>query len=277
TYVENIVLPGGISLVAASGNPTIAPAAGVGVQVTGGPAETIQGLTFSSNVTSQPQLTLRPAAGSVIVRDNTFIDRAPTSDDNQFGIRTSSQGTPQIIDNGFSGLTTGIQVLSPAAGMPGVPLISGNVFRGGHDDGAGIQVVSGGSADAVTGPTTASLVGNLIHFPGAGQPAGVEVVDGGAFGGPPGELTAGVTLSRNRILGGIDGLRDSGAQAPVTLFGDVIARSGDPTIGGAAINATAVNGIGGDLTVTNADIVNNLNLAFELQDDHLTLDSSIVS
>ena len=277
TYVENIVLPGGISLVAASGNPTIAPAAGVGVQVIAGPTETIRGLTFSSDVTSQPQLLLRDGAGSVIVRDNTFIDRNPTSNDNQFGIRTTSQGTPEITGNGFSGLTTAIQVLSPAAGMPGVPVISGNTIRGVHDTGAGIQIASGGSSQAVTGPTTATLEGNLIHFPGEGQSFGVQVIDGGAFGAQPGTLTAGVTMVGNRILGGTDGLQEFGAQAPVTLFGDVIARTGDATSGGAAINAAAVNGIGGDLTVTNADLVNNVNLAVELDDNHLALDSSIVS
>jgi hypothetical protein len=276
TYVENVVLPGGISLVADSGNPTIAPVAGIALQVTGGPAVTIRGLTFSSNVANQPELVLRNGAGSVIVRDNTFIDPRPTSGDNQVGVRTTSQGTPEITGNGFSGLMNAVQVLSPATGVPGTPLITGNTIRGTHDNGIGIQLASGGS-QAVTGPTTATLAGNLIHFPGAGQSVGVQLIDGGAFGAEPGALTAGLTMVANRILGGTDGVQVLGAQAPVTLFGDVIAHTGDPVTGGTAINATAVNGIGGDLAVTNADLVNNLNLAAELQNNHLTLDSSIVS
>jgi hypothetical protein len=277
TYVENVVLPGGISLVADSGNPTIAPVAGIALQVTGGPAATIQGLTFSSNVTNQPELTLRDAAGSAIVRDNTFIDPRPTSGDNQVGIRTTSQGAPEITGNGFSSLMEGVQVLSAGAGVPGTPLITGNTIRGVHDNGTGIQVASGGSVQSVTGRTTATLVGNLIHFPGAGQSVGVQLEDGGAFGANPGALTAGLAMVGNRILGGTDGVQVFGAQAPVTLFGDVIAHTGNPVTGGTAIQASAVNGIGGDLAVTNADLVNNLNLAAELQNDHLALDSSIVS
>jgi hypothetical protein len=277
TYVENVVLPGGISLLADSGTPTIAPIAGAALAVNGGPAATIRGLTFASDVADQPELILRDGAGSAIVRDNTFIDPRPTSGDSQVGIRTTSQGAPRIAGNGFSGLVTGVQVLSPATGVPGIPLITGNTIRGVHDNGAGIQVASGGSVQGVTGATTATLVGNLIHFPGAGQSFGVQVIDGGAFGMPPGALTAGLRMVQNRIIGGTFGLQDVGSQAPVTLFGDVIARTGDPTTGGAAIAASAVNGIGGDLIVTNGDVVNNANLAFELQDNHLTLDSSIVS
>jgi hypothetical protein len=277
TYAENVVLPGGISLMGESGSPTIAPAAGIGVSVNGGPAETIEGLTFSSNVSGQPQLLLRNGAGSAIVRDNTFIDPRPTSGDSQAGIRTTSQGAPQITDNGFSSLMFGVQVLSPATGVPGSPLISGSTIRGVHDSGAGIQVASGGNAQAITGATTATLVGNLIHFPGAGQSTGVELVDGGASGSMPGALTAGLTMVGNRILGSTEGVQILGAQAPVTLFDDVIARTGDSTTGGAAISAAAVNGIGGDLAVTNSDLVNNANLAAEIQDVHLTLDSSIVT
>jgi hypothetical protein len=277
TYVENVVLPGGISLVADSGDPTIAPVAGIALQVTGGPAVTIRGLTFSSNVANQPELVLRDGAGSVIVRDNTFIDPRPTSSDNQVGIRTTSHGAPEITGNGFSSLVNAVQVLSPATGVPGTPLIAGNTIRGVHDNGIGISVASGGSVQSVSGPTTVILAANLIHFPGAGQSIGVQLIDGGAFGANPGALTAGLTMVGNRIFGGTDGVQVLGAQAPVTLFGDVIAHTGDPVTGGTAIQAAAVNGIGGDLAVTNADLVNNLNLAAELQDDHLTLDSSIVS
>jgi hypothetical protein len=276
TYVENVVLSGGISLVADSGNPTIAPNAGIALAVTGGPAVTIQGLTFSSNVLATPELLLSDAAGSAIVRDNTFIDPTPASGDNQVGIRTTSQGAAKISNNGFSSLMGGIQVLPPAAGVPGAPLISGNAFRGLHDNGVGIRVNSFDSR-TVTGATTATLVGNLIHDPGAGQSVGVQVIDGGSFAADPAAPMAGLTLVGNRILGGIDGLQDFGARAPVTLFGDVIARTGSVTVGGAAITAVAVNGVGGDVTVTNADLVNNVNLAFQLQDNHVTLDSSVVS
>jgi hypothetical protein len=276
TYAENVSLPGGISLVADSGHPTISPNVGIALTVTGGPAATIQGLTFSSNVTAQPELLLEDGAGSAIVRDNTLLDPTPTSGDNQVGIRTTSQGAPEITDNGFSSLMHGIQVLPPSTGGPGAPLISANTFRGVHDNGAGIRVNSM-SSHAVTGPTTATLVGNLIHDPGAGQSVGVQLLDGGSIAADPAAPAAGLTMVGNRILGGIDGVQDIGARAPVTFFDDVIARTGDSTIGGAAINAAAVNGLGGDLTVTNEDLVNNVNLAFELENNHLTLDSSIAS
>jgi hypothetical protein len=276
TYVENVTLAGGVSVVAAAGNPTISPIAGVALTVTGGPAVTIRGLTFSSNVANDPELLLGDGAGSPTVSGNTFIDPIPTAGDNQVGVRTTSQGAPVITDNGFSELMNGVQVFPPAAGAPGTPLISGNTFRGVHDNGTAI-LVNSFSSHAVTGPTTATVVGNLIHAPGAGQSVGVQVLDGGSFSADPVAPTAGLTMAGNRIIGGIDGVRDFGARAPVTLFGDVVARTGDPVTGGAAITAAAVNGLGGDLSVTNADLVNNANLAFELQDNHLTLDSSIAS
>jgi hypothetical protein len=276
TYAENVTLPGGISLVADSGHPTIAPNTGIALTVKGGPAATIQGLTFSSNVTAQPELLLEDGAGSAIVRDNTFLDPTPTSGDNQVGIRTTSQGAPQITDNGFSSLMLGIQVLPPVAGVPGAPLISGNTFRGVHDNGTAIRVNSL-SSHTVTGSTTATLVGNLIHSPGAGQSVGVQVLDGGSFSADAAAPAAGLTMRGNRILGGIDGIQDLGARAPVTLFDNVIARTGDVVIGGAAINAAAVNGLGGNLAVTNADLVDNANLALELENNHLTLDSSIAT
>jgi hypothetical protein len=275
TYPENVALSGGVSLVADSGNPTIAPAAGIALSVTGGPAVRVQGLIIRSDVPNLPELLLDDGAGSAIVRDNTFIDPAPTPGDNQVGLRTTSQGTPQITGNGFSGLMMGVQVLPPAAGVPGTPLLSGNTFRGDHDNGFAIRVNSF-NLPVVTGTTTATLLGNLIHDPGAGLSAGVQVIDGGSFSMDPAAPSAGLTMVGNRIIGGIDGVQDLGARGPVSLFDDVIARTGD-AIGGAAIDATAINGLGGDLTVTNEDLVNNVSLAFELQDNHLTLDSSIAS
>ncbi|MGC1800801.1 MAG: right-handed parallel beta-helix repeat-containing protein [Solirubrobacterales bacterium] len=276
TYAENVSLSGGISLVAVSSSPTISPAAGTGVEVTGGPAATIHGLTFSSNVTGSVELQIDDDAGSTMVTGNTFTDPTPMASDNQVGIRTTSKGNPQIANNRLSGLFHGIEVGSPAAGLPGAPLISGNTISGNHDNGDGIQVVSS-SSHAVTGPTGATLVDNLIRDPGSGQSSGVLVLDGGSFSMDTAAPTAALTMVRNRILGGIDGVQDFGARGPVTLFGDVIARTGSIVIGGTAINAAAVNQLGGDLTLTNVDLVNNVNLALELQDNHLTLDSSIVT
>jgi hypothetical protein len=276
TYAQNVVDPGGVSIVAASGSPVIAPSSGIGLRVTGGPPVTIQGLTFSSDATNSVELQLDDGAGSAVVTGNTFTDPTPTAADNQTGIATTSQGSPQITDNRLSSLFHGIVVSSPGAGAPGTPSISGNTISGDHDNGTGIQVISSNS-HAVTAPTGATLVGNLIHDPGSGQSVGVVVLDGGSFSMDSAAPTASLTMVRNRILEGIDGLDVAGARGPVTLFGDVIARTGSITVGGAAINASAVNGLGGDLTLTNVDLVNNVNLAFELQDNHVTIDSSIVT
>ena len=276
TYAEHVVDSGGISVIAAAGSPVIAPSSGTGMEVTGGPAVTIQGLTFSSDATGSVELQLDDGAGSAIVTGNTFTDPAPTSSDNQVGIMTSSQGDPQITNNRMSGLFHGIEVLSPASGIPGTPVISGNTISGNHDNGDGIQLVST-SSHAVTATTGATLTDNLIHDPGNGQSAGVVVIDGGSFSMDNAAPTASMTMIRNRILGGIDGLEESGARGPVSLFGDVIADTGSITLGGAAINASGVNGLGGDLTLTNVDVVNNVNLALELQDNHVAIDSSIVT
>jgi hypothetical protein len=190
---------------------------------------------------------------------------------------------PQITNNIFTGLFHGIEVLSPTSGMPGVPLISGNDISGVHHIGDGIQVsgIYNGPPYPLTGPTTANLVANTIHNPGAGQSVGVFLTDGGSFSLDAASPATGVTMVRNRIIGGTQGVEVIGNRAPVTLFGDVIARTGSIVTGGDAVLASSIKVttgtyLGGDLTVTNADIVNNNNLAFELQDNHLTLDSSIV-
>ena len=171
TYAEHVVDSGGISVIAAAGSPVIAPSSGTGMEVTGGPAVTIQGLTFSSDATGSVELQLDDGAGSAIVTGNTFTDPAPTSSDNQVGIMTSSQGDPQITNNRMSGLFHGIEVLSPASGIPGTPVISGNTISGNHDNGDGIQLVST-SSHAVTATTGATLTDNLIHDPGNGQSGG---------------------------------------------------------------------------------------------------------
>jgi hypothetical protein len=116
----------------------------------------------------------------------------------------------------------------------------------------------------------------MINSPGAGQQTGVFVLDGGSFSMDDTSPTTGVTMRRNRIVGGTYGLQDAGTRGPVTLDGDVIARASKLT-GGAAVQSSDVNGLGGDLTIINSDIVNSPNLSFEIQDVHLTLDSSIVS
>jgi hypothetical protein len=281
-YAENVTLPGGVSLTAdGAAAATIDPSSGVfAVRVTGAPT-TIQGLTFSSNVANQTELVLEDGAGSPVVSDNHFIDTTPASGDNQIGIHTTAQGTPQIRFNTFTGFFHGIDVVSPNAGAPGSPVITGNDISGTHDIGDGIQV-SGSHNLNLTGPTTATLIGNTIHDHGAGQTTGVFLADGGSFSNDPTSPATGMTMIRNRITGGTNGIEVIGNRAPVTLFGDVITRTA-PITGGSAVLASSVEdgmtpGVyyGGDLTVTNADIVNNTNLSFELQDNHLTLDSSIV-
>jgi hypothetical protein len=277
TYAENVTLSGGISLVAAAGNPVIAPTTGVGVTVTGGPAVTVGGLTFASDADG-PELLLGDGAGSATVTGNNFIDRTPNDANQAVGVRTTSRGAPQILDNGFTLLQDAVQVLSPSAGLAGTPLISGNIIIGTPDFGTGIMVRST-DTQGVTAPTTAALVGNQIEQ-GDDESTGVLVIDGGSVVGDPSIPGAGLTMLRNRILGGGDGLRDFGARAPVTLFGDVIARTGSVSPGQvvhSAINANANASLGGDLTVTNTDLVNNADPAIQLADNHLTLDSSIVT
>ena len=277
TYAENVTLTGGISLIAASGNPVIAPPTGVAVTVTGTPAVTVSGLTFASDADG-PELLLGDGAGSANVTGDNFFDRTPNGGGTAEGVRTTSKGAPQIIDNEFTLLQDAVQVLSPAAGVPGTPLISGNTIVGTPDFGNGILLRSTDSP-GVTAPTTAALVGNRIEQ-GDDQSTGVLVLDGGSIVGDPTIPGAGVTMVRNRILGGGDGLRDFAARAPVTLFGDVIARTGgvdENLVVHSAIKANANAGLGGDLTVTNADLVNNADPAIQLGDNHLTLDSSIVT
>jgi hypothetical protein len=282
SYAENVTLPGGVSLTAdGAAAATIDPSSGFfAVRVTGAPT-TIQGLTFSSNVPNQTELVLEDGAGSPLVSDNHFIDTTPANGDNQAGIHTTAQGAPQISFNTFSGLFHGIDVVSPNTGAPGSPVITGNAISGVHDIGDGIQV-SGSHNLNLTGPTTATLIGNTIHDHGAGQTTGVFLADGGSFSNDGTSPATGMTMIRNRITGGTNGIEVIGNRAPVTLFGDVITRTA-PLTGGTAVLASSVEDgttpglyYGGDLTVTNADIVNNTNLSFELQDNHLTLDSSIV-
>jgi hypothetical protein len=193
------------------------------------------------------------------------------------GIRTTSRGTPKIGANGFTLLHDAIQVLSPATGAPGRPEINANTITGTPDFGTGILIRSADSPGP-TGPTTAALTANQIEQ-GGNQSTGVSVVDGGSVVADPTIPGAGVTLVRNRILGGGNGVFDFGARAATSLFGDVIARTGsataDPPL--SPIKAIANAGMGGDLTVTNADIVTNTDPAIQLNDNHLTLDSSIVT
>jgi hypothetical protein len=82
----------------------------------------------------------------------------------------------------------------------------------------------------------------------------------------------------NRMIGLQVGLRDLGGRAAVTSFGDVIATA-ESLFGPAqtAIDAEQVNGLGGDLSVTNADLLDNIDPVVILSDSHLTLDSSIVT
>src|SRR4051794_13306248 len=232
-YAENVTLTGGVSLTAdGAAAATIDPSSGVfAVRVTGAPT-TIQGLTFSSNVANQTELVLEDGAGSPVVSDNHFIDTTPANGDNQVGIHTTAQGTPQISFNSFSGLFHGIDVVSPNTGAPGIPVITGNGISGVHDIGDGIQVSGSHNLD-LTGPTTATLIGNTIHDHGAGQTTGVFLADGGSFSNDGTSPTTGMTMIRNRITGGTNGIEVIGNRAPVTLFGDVITRTA-PLTGGTA-------------------------------------------
>jgi hypothetical protein len=277
-YPENVTLSNGISLIGMPGNPppTISPTTGVALTVTGGPAGTIQGMKFVSNVANQPEVLLGDDAGSTVVTGDQFVDPTPTSD-NQAGVRTTSRGNPVIRGNTFTDLMQGVQVQAPASGVPGNPAINQNTFSGTHDVGNAVQVVGPNTfPSAVTGPTSATVVGNLIHDPGANQAVGVFVLDPGSFASESTAPTTGVVMERNRIFGVNNAFQDAGARAPVTLFGDVFAHIGPAPHFGAGILADSVNGLGGDLTVTNIDIVNDNNLGAEIGGaTHLTVDSSI--
>jgi hypothetical protein len=274
TYTENVTLAGGVSLVADSGNPVIAPPTGAAVTAIGTPPVTINGLTFGSS-TDGAEVLLGDAAGNAIVTDNSFIDRTPGDANHPIGIRTTSTAAPKIAVNGFAFLHDAIEVLPPAAGAPGRPEITANNIIGTPDFGAGVLIQSP-QFRGVTGPTTASLVGNDIEE-GANQSTGVLIADGGSIVGDPVVPGAGVTMVRNRILGGGDGLFDFGGRASVSLFDDVIAEAARAADGFSPIRAFANAGIGGDLTVTNADLLSSADPAIQLSDDHLALDSSIVA
>jgi hypothetical protein len=276
TYTENVILTGGVSLVADSGNPAIAPPTGVALTVIGTPAVTISGLTFGSS-TDGAEVVLGDAAGNAIVTDNSFIDRTPGDANHPVGIRTTSTGAPKIAVNGFAFLHNAIEVLPPAGDAPGRPEINANNIIGTPDFGTGVLIQSP-QFRGVTGPTTASLVGNDIKE-GANESTGVLIADGGSIVGDPVIPGAGVTMVRNRILGGGDGLFDFGGRASVSLFSDVIARTGSATADPphSPIKAFANASLGGDLTVTNADLLSSADPAIQLSDDHLALDSSIVA
>jgi len=274
TYAENVTLNTGVSLVADSGNPVIEPATGPAVTVTGGPGPHITGLTFASSAAG-PEVILRDAAGNAIVGDNSFIDRTPADDNAVTGIRTTSTGAPKIANNSFTLLQDGVDVLPPATGAPGRPEITANIIVGTQGLGSGISVEST-NIPGVTGPTTAVLTGNDIEQ-GGPESIGVSVLDRGSAVGDPSVPGAGATLVRNRILGGGNGLVDFGARAPLTLFGDVIARTGSVSDGRSPIRAFQTVGLGGQLTVTNADLVANPNPAIQLSGIHINLDSSIVA
>src|SRR5262249_7083783 len=252
-----------------AGRGVIAPPAGPGVTVTGGPGPNIVGLTFASSA-GGPEVLLSDAAGNTNVLENSFIDRTPGDANPAVGIRTTSTGTPRIVGNSFTLLQDAVEVISPTEGAPGRPLITANIIGGVPPGGRGILVTSSAS-HTLTGATTAIVTGNSISSE-AERSAGVLVSDGGSTAVDPVPPGAGVAMVGNRLSGLTVGLRDLGGRASVTSFGDVIATM--ESLGGPAqtpIDAGEVNDLGGDLSVTNSDLIDTFGPAVQLNNSRLTL------
>jgi hypothetical protein len=158
-------------------------------------------------------------------------------------------------------------------------VIGVNTFSGAHNNGNGIQIV-GTSSAALTGPTTAEVIGNAITATATptNQQTGITIIDGGSFSLDDTVPGTGATLARNRIIGGETGIQVVGNRTPVTLDGDVIARTAFTALQeSTGVVDPITGGLGGDVSMSNVDIVNNANLGAELgQGVHLAIDSSIV-
>jgi len=227
-------------------------------------AATLSNNVFDSDLANNvPQLRIDDGAASPVVSGNTFSD---TVSDQQLGLVTSSTGAPQINGNGFSGFFHSVEVNPAAGGATGTPTFFNNTFSGEHDIGAGIQVVD----------ANATIRRNLFHNPvnpglgGTDQPYGVFVLDTLNPG------AAAATLSQNRILGYEVGVYISDNPNPVTMDSDVLAGSTFTGIQSTDID-TSPSSTNGDLVATNITVHNPANINVSLQDNHLTLDSSIVA
>jgi hypothetical protein len=288
-YNDPIVVGDGISLIAQDfvGSPegetvtdsvlAMQPAIRVAA---GDPAGTIEGFTIRSdyapvmldaaatlrkNIFDEPDeptqtgadVWVSAGAGSPTIDDNIFSDSTTTDD--QVGIHTFSIASPVIRDNELTGFATGIDA------QRGTPQILGNDVSDFHSEsfsGIGIEVRPEGNA---------TIEENVVHDPAGDNPGpGIFVAENSAPGG------SGATLKRNRVIGPGAGATGSGvavtdAAGPVTLDGDVIAHYDH----GIAAGDNGGDG-GGDVSLHNVTVVDNLSFEIFANETHVTLDSSIV-
>jgi len=246
----------------------------------GDPAGTIEGFTIRSdyapvmldaaatlrkNIFDEPDeptqtgadVWVNAGAGSPTIDDNIFSDSTTTDD--QVGIRTFSIASPVITDNELTGFATGIDA------QRGTPQILGNDVSDFHSEsfsGIGLAVRPEGNA---------TIEENVVHDPAGDNPgAGIFVGENPAPG------ASGATLKRNRVIGPGAGATASGvavtdSAGPVTLDGDVIAHFER----GIAAADNGGDG-GGDVSLHNVTVVDNLSFEIFANETHVTLDSSIV-
>jgi hypothetical protein len=245
---------------------------------TGDPAGTIQGLRLRSG--SGPPVTLEASAtltGNVIDEDgptgapaclvrvegmgntstigpgNTFVDPTPDATP-QAGVCAVTSGSPSVTSNTFTNLNHGVQVNG------GNTSISSNTFSGIQDatSNAAIEVTSG----------TPTIAGNLIQLPGDDFVLGIALQQTGNT------TDVGATLRRNTILGHRVGVAVNETEFPVSLNGDLIAKSGQV---GLATNDAVDNDDDAAVTVDNVTIADNVISEISLNGTQLTLISSLLA
>jgi hypothetical protein len=186
-------------------------------------------------------------AGNLLIDGNNFTDDGIGA---QFGIFSAATSATNLTiqDNDFSGLSTAIHLNDGDAS----PLIADNTIAGIHDDGSGVLVFEGSPV----------IRNNTMDTPGAGFSTGVSLRD---TNGP-----AGGTLSRNTITGLTSGVSIGDTPLPVTLNSDLIT--------GNAGHGLQANAFGGeaDFSATNVTIYGSGLADIRLEDNVMTLDSSIV-
>ena len=226
------------------------------------------GATVSNNTFDEPV----PPAGSEIdilvpfgpgsptIARNTFADPAPAST-TQYGVFSGASGSPAISANEFSGMAIGVHTGNGSAA------ISGNVFTG-TENGIG----TGFAIDVQN--ATATISGNLISDPDPAESAGAIAVQEGG-----GVAQTGATLSRNRIFGGLVGILLDDTELPVSIEGDVVAKTTGSSNGAITVQNNDPATPMGPVTITNVTVAENLggSPSVRIHDTSATIDSSLLA
>lgn len=286
TYLENVSLSGGVSVLGADLNPSDTGVAVVDGN-TAGPAftvpagqaaETVQGLTIRANATG---LT---ATGTIaLIAQNSFDDSAPGNDGivlqganntvidgNSFpGDGTSNErairgfdGSAVVRNNTITNHYLGIEFDGTGgASATSTPAIAANTITGTH------QGSSAGAGILISDGTYATLIRNSVSAPGAGTRLGILI------NGLGGEATTGATLNGNTVRGAhthaID-IRDT--RLPTMSTSDLV--TGATGVGLYVDDQAPETGSAADITVNNLTAWGNAQDILTAR-NALTVDSSI--